>query len=94
MIGEPEVIVRAHVENAAATRDADVRILRRGDDAFGFVKTLRPDLSKSVGEALIEFGEHVLDKQMAHPFTKLIGPSSHLVVRRDGFVKKYSCMWL
>jgi hypothetical protein len=58
MIGEPEIIIRAHVENLATAGDADVRFLRGSDDAFGFVETLRPNFSECVGESLIEFLEH------------------------------------
>ena len=51
MIGQPEIIVRAHVEDAPAARDPDLRVLRRGDDAFGFVEALRPDFGERVGES-------------------------------------------
>jgi len=58
MISEPEIIVRTHIENLAAAGDSDVRFLRRRDYAFGFVETLRPDLSERLSELLIEFREH------------------------------------
>ena len=58
VIGEAQIIVRAHVKDLAAAGNADVRVLRGGDDAFGFVETLRPDLSERVGELLVKFREH------------------------------------
>ena len=58
MVGESEIIVRAHVENAAPTGNSDLRILWTGDDAFRFVEPLRSDFSESVSEPLIEFREH------------------------------------
>ena len=59
MIGQAKVIVRAHVEHAPAASDLDLRILRAGDDALGFVKTLRFDFVECLGKLLFKFGEHV-----------------------------------
>ena len=58
MIGQPEIIIRAHVEHALPTRDGDVRVLRRRDDALGFVETLRLDLFQRFRELLCEGGDH------------------------------------
>ena len=58
VIGQAEIIIRAHVKDAPTTRDANPRILRGRDNAFGFVKTLRSDLREGVGQPLIEFREH------------------------------------
>ena len=58
MIGQAEVIVRAHVEDAAAAGDFDFRVLRTRDDALGFVKPLRSDFRERVSELLIEFLQH------------------------------------
>ncbi len=38
MLREAEVIVRAKVEHGLAAADADVRVLRRGDDALALVE--------------------------------------------------------
>ena len=43
MIGQAEIIVRAHVEHAFAAGDRDVGVLRTGDDALGFEEALRFD---------------------------------------------------
>ena len=58
MIGQTEIIVRAQIEDAATAGDFDLRVLRAGDDSFGFVETLRPDFRKRGCELLIEFREH------------------------------------
>ena len=54
MIGQPKIIVRAHVENAPSAADLDFRILRTGDDALSFVETLRFYFRERVGELLFE----------------------------------------
>ena len=58
MIGQPKIIVRAHVEHAFAARDRDVRVLRTGNDALGFKETLRFDFLESLGNLFVEFREH------------------------------------
>src|ERR1700687_4625127 len=58
MIREAEIIVRAHVEDAFAASDGDVRVLRRNDDALGFVKALRLYFIERLRKLLFEFGEH------------------------------------
>jgi hypothetical protein len=58
VIGQTEVIVRAHVEDAAAARDLDLRVLGAGDDSFGLIETLRSDFREGVCELLIECPEH------------------------------------
>ena len=70
MIGQAEVIVRAHVEHAAAAGDFDLCVLRAGDDAFGFVKTLRSDFRQGVCEPLIEFREHGFRILRSHTIDK------------------------
>jgi hypothetical protein len=60
MVRQAEIIIRAHIEHAPAARNSDLRVLRRGDDAFGFVEPLRPDFGERVGKSLIEFREHDL----------------------------------
>ena len=72
MVGQAEIIVRAHVENAAAARDFDLGALRAGDDSFGFVKTLRSDLREGVGELLIEFREHGEPSNKADAMQKVV----------------------
>ena len=61
MIGQAEIIVRAHVEHALAAGDLDVRVLRAGDDALGFVKALRFNFIERLRNLLFEFGEHESD---------------------------------
>ncbi len=58
MISEAEIIVRAHIEDSFATGDRDVGVLRCGDDAFGFVKSLRLYFFERLGKLLLKFGEH------------------------------------
>ena len=58
VIGQTKVIIRAHIEDAATARNFDLRVLRAGDDSFGFVETLRPDFRKRVCELLIELRGH------------------------------------
>ncbi len=58
MIRQAEIIIRAHIEDAFATGHGDVRVLRRGDDAFGFVKSLRPYFFERLRKLLFEFSEH------------------------------------
>ncbi len=43
MVGEPEVVVRAEVQHLAAVGRADLRRLRRRDDALGLEKALIAD---------------------------------------------------
>ena len=54
MIGQPEIIVRAHVEDAPSAADFDFRVLRTGDDALSLVETLRFYFRERVGELLFE----------------------------------------
>ena len=58
MISETEVIVCAHVEHAFAASDRNVRILRSGDDALGFEKTLRFNFIECLGNFFFEFRDH------------------------------------
>ena len=58
MIGETEIIVRAHVEHAFAARDRDVRVLRTCDDALGFEETLRFNFFEGLRKLIFEFGDH------------------------------------
>ena len=58
MIGETEIVVRAHVEHAFAAGDGNVSVLRRGDDALGLVKTLRFYFLERSRKLLFKFGEH------------------------------------
>src|SRR5262245_10540835 len=58
MIGEAEIIVGAHVEHTFAAGDGDVRVLRRGDDALGFVEPLRFYFIECLGKLLLKFGDH------------------------------------
>ena len=58
VIGQAEIIVRAHVKNAFAVGHGDVCVLRRGDHAFGLVEALGTNFFKRTCELLIEFGEH------------------------------------
>ena len=58
MIGQAEIVIRTEVQNLAPTADFDVRILRRGDDALGFIKAGGTNFLEGTRELLIEFGEH------------------------------------
>jgi hypothetical protein len=58
MVGETEIIVRAHVEHAFATRDRDVRVLRTCDNALGFEETLRLNLFEGLRKLIFELGDH------------------------------------
>jgi hypothetical protein len=58
VVGQPEIIVRAHVEHALSAGDFDLRILGAGDDTLGFVKALVFDFLKRLREVLFEFCEH------------------------------------
>jgi hypothetical protein len=43
MIGQAEIIVGAEIDHAPAVGDWDLGVLRSGDDALGFEKSLRFD---------------------------------------------------
>src|ERR1043166_9396533 len=58
VIGEPEIIVGAHVEHAFAAGGGDVRVLRRGEDPLGFGSALRFYPPERARNLLFEFGEH------------------------------------
>ena len=58
MIGQAEIIVRAHVEHAFAADNFDLCVLRRSDDALGFVKALRFNFAERLPKVLFEFGKH------------------------------------
>ena len=58
VVGETEIIVRAHVEHAFAAGDRDVRVLRARDDALGFEETLRFNVFEGLGNLIFEFGDH------------------------------------
>ena len=58
MIGETEIVVRAHVEDAFAAGDGNVGVLRRGDDPLGFEKSLRLYFFERLRKLLLKFGEH------------------------------------
>jgi len=58
MIGEPEVIICAHVQHAFAARDRDMRILRAGDDPLGLEKTLRLNFLQRLRKPFFEFRDH------------------------------------
>jgi len=58
MIGEPEVIICAHVQHAFAARDRNVRILWTRNDSFGFEKTLRLNFLQRLRKLFFEFSDH------------------------------------
>jgi hypothetical protein len=58
MVGQAEIIVRAHVEHPFPAGDLDIRILWAGYDALRFVEALRFYLGQHVAEVIFEFGEH------------------------------------
>ena len=58
MIGQAEIIVRAHVQHLFATGDFNVRVLRGSDDALGFIKSLRFYFLERLRKLLLKFGEH------------------------------------
>src|SRR3981189_334781 len=58
MIGQAEIIVRAHVKYAFATGDCDVRVLRASNDALGLEKALRLNFIERLRNLLFKFGEH------------------------------------
>jgi hypothetical protein len=58
VIGKPKIIVRTHVEQAFATRNRNVRVLRTRDDALGFEKTLRFNFFERLRNLFIKLGDH------------------------------------
>ena len=58
VIGQAEIIVCTHVKNAFAVGDRDMCVLRRSNDAFGFVEAVGTNFFERACELLIEFGEH------------------------------------
>ena len=58
MIGEPEIIVRAHVQHALAASDRNVRILWTRNDSLGFKKTLRLNFFERLHQLFFEFRDH------------------------------------
>ena len=55
VVGQAEVIIRAQIDHAPAVRDRDLGVLRAGDDALGFEKTLRLDVVESLGNVVGNF---------------------------------------
>ena len=62
MIGQAEIIVRAHVEHAFAAGDRDVGILRTGDDPLGFEEALRFNFFERLRKLFCEFSNHMRSK--------------------------------
>jgi hypothetical protein len=60
MIGQAQIIVCAHVQNAFATGDGDMSILGRGDYSLGFEKTLRLNFFERLRNLFFEFSDHML----------------------------------
>ena len=58
MIGQAEIIVRAHVQHAFATGDRDVCILGTGDDTLGFEQALRFNFFERLRKLFFEFRDH------------------------------------
>ncbi len=58
MIGQAEIIVRAEIDHAPAVRDRDLGVLRPGDDALGFEKSLRFDFIERLRDVIGKFREH------------------------------------
>jgi len=58
MIGQAEIIVCAHVEDAFAASDGDVRILWTCDDPLGFEEALRFNFLERLRNLLFEFRKH------------------------------------
>src|ERR1700730_3368796 len=62
MIGQAEIIVRAHVKHAFATGDFNVCVLRASDDALRLEKALRLNFIERLRNLLFKFGEHRIDR--------------------------------
>ena len=58
MIGQAEIVVRAHIKDAFSARHQNMGILRAGDGALGFVKALRSNFIQRLAKLLFKFGEH------------------------------------
>src|SRR5262245_63817186 len=58
MLGQAKIIVGAHVEDALAASDLDMRVLRRGDDALVLVGARRANFC--------ELAEEVIAKSVLH----------------------------
>jgi hypothetical protein len=58
MIGQAEIIVRAHIEHALAASELDLGILRTGNDALSLIKALRFYFFERLRKLLFEFREH------------------------------------
>ena len=58
MIGEPEVIICAHVQHAFASGDRNVRILWTRNDSLGLEKTLRLNVFERLRKLFFEFRDH------------------------------------
>src|SRR5258708_36960482 len=59
MVGEPELVVGAEIEDGAAARDMDLRGLRRVDDALMLVEPARLQLRQLGVEMGQETGSHI-----------------------------------
>ena len=58
MIGQAEVVVRAHVQNIGRPCDADVRLLGRGEHALALEEAGRADLVELAGQVLLHGAVH------------------------------------
>ena len=58
MIGQAEIVVGAEIDHAPAVGDWDLGVLRPGDDALGFEKSLRFDFIQGLRDVIGKFREH------------------------------------
>src|SRR5262249_32260388 len=58
MIGQAEIVIRTHVEDALSAGHFNLRVLRCGDDALRFVETLGTDFIECARKLLIKLFEH------------------------------------
>ncbi len=64
MIGQPQVIIGAHVKHLGAIRHPDMRLLRRGKHSLGLIKAGRADRGELRRQMLLECGVHIPDYQL------------------------------
>jgi hypothetical protein len=58
VIGQAEIIVRAHVQDIPAVGDSNMCVLWRSDDSFRLVKTLRLYFFEGLRCLIFEVGQH------------------------------------
>ena len=76
MLGQPEIIVGAHVEHFASLADADMRILRRRDHALALIRARGADAVELLREMSAEGVVHggVAVSEIQNPKSKIQNP--------------------